>query len=419
MVTPCRTSSGAVISRRPLPSLCLKPREALLFATYPQRDDITDFEMHVFDDKISGERKIEQVLAINRKRHFLGSVKKIYSGSFSGHAIAFREGEKEITRCFIETADSFKYLPGKTVAANRKRLFRHSVTVVGKIQELFGDEVEIYLQHFANALSNACTPLRWDLHKNTCQDLARNLMKQLDTSNLFHRFAKDYFHNETIQKMKRWPYPRYLLSFGPDIDTPIALLRPQPRSLLWNFYHRKRDNCDVIEFAEQFRTKACAAPTDAWEVLCDEDVASQDHATARTHRVSMTDALWTIPRDTISILQTNLMRSWARHSDNEGHSLSPRQWVLNRLRVLHQLDVFASLCAGYAAAQLLELGSHHVELLSDYFYPPAATYGTLHVNEKVISLARHGMGIMFITGRERDWMKREVKHWIGSLTKKS
>ena len=249
MVTTCSTSSGALISRRPLPSLCLKPQEALLFAADHQRDEKTDPEVHIFDDKVSGVRKLHQILAINRQRQFLGSVKKIYGGAFSGHADAFREGEQEIIKCFIEAADSFQYLPGKSVAANRKRLFRHSTLVVGKIQELFGSEVEIYLQHFANAISSLSTPLRWDLDTNNCQHFTRNLLNQLDVSTLFHRFPINYFNNEAVKKKKQWPFPRYLLSFGSDIDTPIALLRPQVRSLIWNFYHQKRDDCDMIEFA--------------------------------------------------------------------------------------------------------------------------------------------------------------------------
>ena len=415
MVTTCSTSSGALISRRPLPSLCLKPQEALLFAADHQRDEKTDPEVHIFDDKVSGVRKLHQILAINRQRQFLGSVKKIYGGAFSGHADAFREGEQEIIKCFIEAADSFQYLPGKSVAANRKRLFRHSTLVVGKIQELFGSEVEIYLQHFANAISSLSTPLRWDLDTNNCQHFTRNLLNQLDVSTLFHRFPINYFNNEAVKKKKQWPFPRYLLSFGSDIDTPIALLRPQVRSLIWNFYHQKRDDCDMIEFAEQFRTKACPAPTDTWEILCDEDVISEYGATTRIHRLSMVDALWAIPRDTVSILQTGLMRSWARHSDNEGRSLSPRQWVLNRLRLLHQLDIFASLCSGLAATILRDLGKD-VEHLSRYYFPTAETFGTLHSSEKVVAYPR--VGIMFITGRERDWWKREVKHIIDKMTKK-
>jgi hypothetical protein len=415
MITPCSTLSGALISRRPLPSLCLKPRDALLFSADPQRDETTDLEMHIFDDKVSGERKIHQILAINRDRHFLGSVKKIYSGTFSGHADAFREGEQEIIKCFMETADSFQYLPGKAIAANRKRLFRHAALVVRKIQESFGEEVEIYLQHFANAISSLSTPLRWNLDTNNCQHFAQNLLKQLDVLNLFHRLPRNYFDDETVKMKKKWPIPRYLLSFGPDIDTPIALLRPQPRSLIWNFYHQKRDDCDMTEFAEQFRTKACPAPTDAWEILCDEDFVSEYDAAMRTHRLSMSDALWAMPRDTVSILQTGLMRSWARYSDNESRSLSSRQWVLNRLRILHQVDVFASLCSGLATAMLRKQGND-IELLSRYNYPTAELYGTLYASERVVVYHRVGRG--FITGRERDWWKREIKHRINTLTKK-
>ena len=386
----------------------------MLFTVDPQRDEMTDIEMHIFDDKVSGERKLDQIFAINRERHFLGSVKKICGGAFSGHADAFGEEEQEIIKCFVEAADTFQYLPGKTVAANRKRLFRHSALVKDKIQDLFGNEVEMYLQHFADAISSIRTPLRWNLDTNNCQHFVRNLLKRLDISNLFHRFPVNYFDNETVKK-KKWPFSRYLLSFGPNIDTPIALLRPQDRSLIWNFYHQKRDNCDMTEFAEQFRIKACAAPTDAWETLSDEDVVSESDTTARIHRLSMVDALWTIPRDTVSILQTGLMRSWARHSGNQGRSLSPRQWVLNRLRILHQVDVFASLCGGMAAARLWELGKN-VELLSQYYYPTAAMFGDLYVSEKVVFY--HRMGIGFITGRERDWWKREVKHRIDTLARK-
>ena len=409
IVMPRSTSPGALISRRPLLSLCLQPpREALLFAPDLQRDQTTDLEVYVFDDKVSGERKLDEVLAENRERHFLGSVKKVYGGAFSGHTDAFREGEQEVIRCFVEIADSFQYLLGKTVASNRKRLFRHSAPVLRKIQELFGAEVEMYLQHFANAISNIGTPLRWDLDTNNCQHFARNILNQLNTATLFHQLPKNYSDLE-IRKKKKWPIPRYLLSFGPNIDTPIALLRPPDKSLIWNFYHQKRDDCDIIEFAEQFRTKACPAPTDGWEVLCDVDTASEQDVTARTQRLSVVDALWVLPRDTVSILQTGLMRSWARHSDSEGRSLSPRQWALNRLRILHRGDAFASLCSGLATAIRLEV-SNNMALSSPYHYLTATTYGTLHVNEKVVVL--HRIGIEFISGRERNRFKREVKHWF-------
>ncbi|RDW66953.1 hypothetical protein BP5796_09702 [Coleophoma crateriformis] len=403
------TSSGAVISGRPLPSLCLKPQEALLYDT-DQCNERTDLEVRIFDDKISSERKLDQVLAVSRERHFLGSVKKIYGGAFSGHAEAFRDLEQEIIKCFVKTADSFQYLPGKAVLANQKRLFRLSALVVSKIQEIFGQEVKIYLQHFANALASPSTPIRWDLDTNNCQHFAQNLLKGLNTSTLFHLIPGNYFDDETVKQKKKWPIPRYLLSFGHDIDTPIALLRPQVRSLVWNFYHQKRDDCDMIEFAERFRTEACVAPTEAWEILC--GFTPEFDATTKTHKLSVIDALWTIPRDSISILQTHLMRSWARHSTNGGRCLSPKEWVLNRLRILHQLDVFACLSSGLATATLLELGTH-TEFLSSYYYPTATSHGTLHVSEKIVNYH----GIRFIMGRERDWWNREMKHMIYTMTK--
>lgn len=79
------------------------------------------------------------------------------------------------------------------------------------------------------------------------------------------------------------------------------------------------------------------------------------------------------------------------------------------------MDVFASPCSGLAATILRELGKD-IELLSRYYYPTAETYGTLHSSEKMV--VYHRPGIMFITGRERDWWKREVKDIINTLTKK-
>ncbi|KAK9419933.1 hypothetical protein SUNI508_06939 [Seiridium unicorne] len=356
---------------------------------------------------------MKEVFAGLRERHVLGSVKKVYGGAFSGHAEAYREAEEAIINCFVGMASSFRYLPGKTLAANRRSLSRKSTAVVSKIKELFEDEIDTHLQQFANMISNVRTPLRWDLNTNNCQHFSQNLLKQSDIPNLFHRLPGNYFKDEALRKKRQWPYPRYLLSFGFDIDTPLALLRPQDRSLIWSFYHQKRDECDMIEFAEQFRTKSCPAPTDAWEILCDEDFGSESDNHARTRSMSLVDALWILPRDSISILHTALMRSWARHSTNEGYSLTQRQWVLNRLRILHQIDVFASLSRGLATAIRLEMGNK-IEFLHRHYFPTAELYGNLHINEKVAG----SHGVFFITGRERDRWKRELRHEFGALMKR-
>jgi hypothetical protein len=378
---------------------------------------LADYEMRIFDEQSSGERKLDKVPAVNRQRRVLASAKKIYGGAFSGHTDAFRVEEEEIINCFVKSANLFVYLPGKTVAANGKRLLQRAAVVVDKIRALFKDEVDIYLQHFSSVISTPSIPLRWDLDANNCQHFSQNLLRQLNISRLFHQIPNNYFNNERVKQKKQWPCPRYLLSFGSKIDTPIALLRPQDRSLIWIFYHSKRDDYDIIEYAEKFRTNACPVPTDAWEILCGEDITSNHAPAGQANELSMADALWKLPRDTISILQIQLMRGWARYSSNEGRSLSPKQWTLNRLRILHQLDAFASMASGLVTAINLELEKKS-EFFPLYCHPDSDVSGTLYVSEKVIFVYRGDILIMFVTGRERDRWRRESKHLIHRLTKK-
>ncbi|KAK8054983.1 hypothetical protein PG993_000210 [Apiospora rasikravindrae] len=370
-------------------------------------------ELRIFDDKQSGERKLHRVVAEERSIQFLGCVKKVYGGAFCGHTDAFREDEKLVVDSFVEKAASYRYLPNKDVLENARRLHRHSSSVVQQIRAVFETEIESYLQKLAETLSDKGTPLRWDLNSNNCQGFAQKLLSNINIFKLFHPMPVNYFSDDTVPSKKRWPCSRYLLSFGPDIDTPMALLRPQVKSLIWRYYHAKRDYCDMIEYAEQFRTKRCVMPTGAWEVLCDEDIAMGQDPTTKSHELTLTDALWTIPRDTLSIIQTHLMRDWSRYSDTEGRKLNQHQWVINRLRALHQLDVFSCLCSSLLSAIIEEVGKTP-DTFDPYYFPTGEAHGTLHVRERVIQYP----GIMFITGRERDWMKREITYAVQKMKKR-
>lgn len=190
------------------------------------------------------------------------------------------------------------------------------------------------------------------------------------------------------------------MCFGSAIDTPIALLRPQTRSLICNFYHTKRDNCDLIEFGESYRRKRFAYPTDSWEML--DSVEDSGLIT-----ISLVYALWSIPRDSVSILHTHIFRSVSKYSNAEHQALAKEQWVENRLRVLHQLDVFASLRGGLAAA-LMEQRIEKRHLLTKCDSPNAEIYGTMHADENIVRAAQSRL--LIITGRERYGVMQEIKH---------
>jgi hypothetical protein len=88
------------------------------------------------------------------------------------------------------------------------------------------------------------------------------------------------------------------MCFGSHIDTPIALLRPQPQSLIRNFYHRYRDNCDFFEFGEAAGSL----------LLSDIGIGMLDSIEdTNVLEVSLVNALLTVPRDSISVLHTHLL----------------------------------------------------------------------------------------------------------------
>jgi hypothetical protein len=214
--------------------------------------------------------------------------------------------------------------------------------------------------------------------------------------------------DEDIRNAKDWPIPRYAMCFGSRIDTPIALLRPQHRSLIWNFYHKHRDNCDIIEFGEAYRRKPFAFPTEAWKLI--DGIEDTESA-----KISSVDALWSIPRDSISVLHTHLLRDSSKYSNAEQKMLTIEQWVQNRLRVLHQLDVFASLVGAMTAA-LMEQCVEKRHLLHNTAHPHAEDYGTLRAEEKIVRFADVGGFVLyFISGRERNRHIQEIKHLIRKL----
>lgn len=389
-------------------NLCFKQHNSLLSGT--DTHPMEGIEIRIFDDKDTDERKIHQIPTEERSIQSLGCVKKLYGGAFSGHADAFREEEQRIVDCFVEEASSYRYLPNKDVVENARRLRRNSGSVVQHIRAVFEIEIDRYLRKLAETLSDKSTPLQWDLNTNTCQGFAEKLLRGLKITNLFHQVPRNYFSDAEARYEKSWKCPRYLLSFGKDIDTPIALLRPSVKSLVWRYYHAKRDYCDMIEYAEQYRTKLCDMPTGAWEVLCAEDVTRESDQAIRRHSLALTDALWTLPRDTLSIVQTHLMRNRSRYSDTEGRNLNKQQWVSNRLRVLHQLDVFGCLCSSLSSAILEEVGKKP-DMIPSYYFPQGDPHGTLHVEEWISEFH----GLMMIRGRERDWLKRGIAHSVRKL----
>ncbi|KAF2661127.1 hypothetical protein K491DRAFT_477552 [Lophiostoma macrostomum CBS 122681] len=411
---------GALVSCRPVPSLRFQSPSPQLIST--EEDAKADsqgksFYGYVYDHKDCSRRLLETCYDKRRDMRSLGCAKRVVGGAFSEHEDIFTEGENTIITRFIEAKNAYSSWMGMSISGGvrlrRAKMQKVVQPVIDAIRETFLHEIDLYLKHFAGVLSNRANILKWNLQKNNCQHFNEMLLKDLSITLFLHRVPKGFFDNENLRKEKIWPHPRYCLSFGADIDTPIALLRPQTRSIIWNFYHKKRDYCDIIEFGEMFRTKLCEMPTESWEVL--DGIDDGD-----TRSMPLVDALWSIPRDSISILQTHLLRHSFRYSTEDGKALSELQWYENRLRIFHQLDVFLSL-SGALVKTLLEESIEKQHLLPKATFMNATTFGTLHATEKFRTPRVFGYElpiISFLSGRERDWNKRAIEHNFRKLRKK-
>jgi hypothetical protein len=367
----------------------------------------------VYDDKDSGKRFLDTGYCKRKGGRFLGCVKKVMGGAFSAHEDIFADGEHNILTKFLEAKAAFPAHMDMSISDPirhyRAKLQRLADAVVEDIKNTFAQEVTFYLTHFAKVLANTLNPLGWNLIRNNCQKFYTTLLKGLPIDSAFHRAAEESCNYEGQSNRSYAPTPHYCLSFGFDIDTPAGNMyfeqRPQIRSIIWNYYRRKRDYCDIIEFSEQFRTRLCARPLVPWEVLDVTDNSSTPHNT-------LVDVLWALPRDSISILQTHLQRNSYRYSTNEGKAVSECDWYENRLRVLHQLHVFTSLSSGLARAikeQAVERNLSQIRFLN------AKEFGTLYASEKITVYP----GAFYrVSGRERDGIKRDLEYNVKKLWSK-
>ena len=94
------------------------------------------------------------------------------------------------------------------------------------------------------------------------------------------------------------------------------------------------------------------------------------------------DALWALPRDTMSILQFHVLRPSCKYSSCENLALSREEWIENRLRLFRQMDLFASLAGGFGAA-VVEVVTKNPQSLATLCIPHARIFGTAHVLDHV------------------------------------
>ena len=338
-----------------------------------------------------------------RDRPLLARVKRLYGGAFTGRDSRLCQKEELVVNSLIDASDAFRKRP-KSVQAAYNRLHMKAAQIVSLVRAMLGHDVDMHLKRFASVLLRESTVLRWNARSNTCQDFADRLLHDSIFEGMSPKLPKAFVTDETVRANTELSIPRYLISFGESIDAPVALRRPQVRSVVWRFYHEIRDNCDLIEYADRIAYKQASIPPHRQRII----VPRLPETTASETIDELVDSSWELPRDTLSILQTHLLRPKEKYSSVKELALTQREWVINRLRVLQRVDIFGSLAGAWGSAWLNEFLEKPDCLRTDCIWPSAASCGTMHVGENIHGIVLLGWGIEFITGREREWHKREM-----------
>jgi hypothetical protein len=304
-----------------------------------------------------------------------------------------------------------------------------------ELHKLLDHEVDIHIQRLAKRLMDPKTVLKWHPRHNSCQQFVDTLLDGQDFEHLSPLFPKEFVTDEGVRQTPGFAWPRYLISFNDHIDG-LSTLSSQPKSIISKYCQATRDRCDIVEFAEltllkekrelkklvrtrkgavkQFAKETfkmapkfvvMAAPIGLLapkglvelsipktvlernvyqELLLTPCVASGEDKVEGENAMSeaLLDALWDLPRDTMSILQFHLPRPSTKYSTKQNKVLERKDWIKNRLRVFRPQDLFASLAGGFGAA-VIEVVSTNPTSLKRLSIPHAPIYGTAHVSDKI------------------------------------
>ena len=410
------TSAGALIMLRPLPSLCFEIPDSLLYL--PEDFDSGSAQSSTFVLFERGAAKQRYLRACRRQvsgHQPLASVKQVYGAVFSGYRAWMRNKEERVISLLVAVAESLELPPCKPMSTKYQSLHSAAVTVLAALKDAIGKEVEEHLKHFSTKLLKSETVLQWSLSTNSCQDFTNNLMHG-DFEGLYPRMPRDLLPCNNQVEVSNLPWSSHLFCLKNAIDSPqIGLRGTQCRSIVWQFYEWSRNKCDMIEYIERKIDQDLPNSHTSWEVLLLQHPGSQDtnSTTSVVQESVLVDALWYLPRNTASVLQTHLSRPREKYSNPTGHVLGRAEWVLNRLRILQQLDIFATLSGGLGAAWLARF-EKHPEDLRKLIFPDSDMYGTLCADEKLITIQLGPLETSFAKGRRsKDWKhiaRRLVKY---------
>ncbi|KAI4256936.1 MAG: hypothetical protein L6R42_005947 [Xanthoria sp. 1 TBL-2021] len=237
------------------------------------------------------------------------------------------------------------------------------------------------------------------MFSNNCQRLVDRLLDGKDFEYVFPRLPRGFSSFAPSEAWKHFRWPRYLISFGDRIEGQDISIR-QPNSCVTKFCDRGLFTEDIIDFLElEIGQAEIKKGNHSFKDLKELALMTPQRNTEDYQKVAE-DALWDLPRDSLSLIQYHLLRPHTKYSTITGKLFDRTQWIDGRLRALQQLDVIACY-AGALGSALLEMFYHEPDMVSRITIPKSRIYGSLRADEKV-RVFRSGYMVNYVISQRQD-----------------
>ena len=275
------------------------------------------------------------------------------------------------------------------------------------IKKMLGEEVRKYLNRTASLLMDSNAKSTWHMLGNNCQKLIDRLLNGKDFEYTFPRLPKGLGPGDSTDIWKTLPWPRYLISFGDRVEGKDISIQ-QPNSSVTQFCHENSSSRDIIDFLELEIHRAGRNGGNACFKDLSELALVIPQPGAENYWELSNNALWDLPRDSLSILQYHLLRPSSRYSTTSGQAFDETQWTQSRLRALQQLDTIASYTGALGSA-LLDLFHREPNITSKVAIPKSRIFGSLRADEKV-RIIRSGNMVGYVISRRQERLTKALGH---------
>jgi hypothetical protein len=186
----------------------------------------------------------------------------------------------------------------------------------------------------------------------------------------------------------------------------------QQNNLIFAFLH-SRMRFDILTFAEaellgsypKGTNKNCQAGEDWTELLLRQIQPKEGYSALQPLKSVDVDMLWLFPRVTLSLISSHIFCVRHHYFYEDGKIIDSGEWLINRLRLLRQLDIFASVAGGFGSS-LAALFRQDPSLGRRLLIPHSGLYGTLSAREKLLTFPVAGTICHVVLQREApDWLQ--------------